>query len=263
MTATARQPAGAIPRRPQRLRQITRALKDRGPMHLREAAALLGVSEMTVRRDLAAGGAAVTYLGGYLLPPPGGLGYARYVLGEEERSHAAAKMAACDRAAQLLEDGDTIFIDCGSTMPHLAARIPAGMRLTVVCYALNVAQVVCGNPDLRVILLGGLWHAASASFDSPENLALLGNLGINKAFISAAGVAAGRGASCVQFHEVPVKQAAMARSVSNYLVVDSSKFGRVRPAFFAPLERFDGIVCDRVPKGREWTRLGTPLLSAG
>jgi DeoR family deoxyribose operon repressor len=267
MTAPADQRAGAILRRPQRLRQIARALNDRGPIRLRDAAALLGVSEMTVRRDLAASGEALTYLGGYLLPKTGGAPAARYVLGEEEQSNTAAKIAACERAAQLIDDGDTVFIDCGSTLPHLASRIPRGLHATVVCYSLNVAQIVCGNPDLRVILLGGLWHAASASFSSDENLALVGKLGINKAFISAAGVDPKHGASCVQFHEVGVKQAAMARSVRKYLVVDASKFGQVRPAAFAVLEQFDAIVCDRLPTPTSsglpgWNRLARRLLPA-
>ena len=89
-----------------------------------------------------------------------------------------------------------------------------------------------------------IWHPASASFSSDENLDLIRKIGINKAFISAAGVDVARGVSCVQFHEVAVKQAAMARSVAKYLVVDSSKFGQVKPAFFGNVDDFDGIVTD-------------------
>ena len=219
-------------------------LNERGSLHLREAALLLGVSEMTVRRDVAARSDLITYLGGHLLAADGLNGTARYALSDEEKSHTAAKIAVCARAAELIKDGDTIFIDCGSTTPHLAARIARGVRATVVCYSLNVAEILCRNVDLRVILLGGLWHPSSASFSSDESLDLIAKLGINKAFISAAGVDVTRGVSCVQFHEVAVKQAAMARSVAKYLVVDSSKFGQVKPAFFARIEEFDGIVTD-------------------
>ena len=243
---TVRSPAktGTILRRPHRLQELARVLNERGSLHLRAAAALLGVSEMTVRRDVAARGDLITYLGGHLLAADGLNGTARYALSDEEKSHTAAKIAICARAAELIKDGDTIFIDCGSTTPHLAARIARGVRATVVCYSLNVADILCRNTDLRVILLGGLWHPSSASFSSDESLTLIGKLGINKAFVSAAGVDVTRGVSCVQFHEVAVKQAAMARSVEKYLVVDSSKFGQVKPAFFARIEEFDGIVTD-------------------
>ena len=237
----------AILRRPHRLQELARVLGERGSLHLREAALLLGVSEMTERRDVAARGDLITYLGGHLLAADGMNGAARYALGDEEKSHTAAKIAVCTRAAELIKDGDTIFIDCGSTTPHLAARIARGTRVTVICYSLNVAEILARRAigaDLRVILLGGLWHPSSASFSSDENLDLIRKLGINKAFVSAAGVDVARGVSCVQFHEVAVKQAAMARSVEKYLVVDSSKFGQVKPAFFARIEEFDGIVTD-------------------
>ena len=243
---------GTLLRRPYRLQELARVLGERGSLHLREAAALLGVSEMTVRRDVAARSELFTYLGGHLLAADGVIGAARYsqsttaryALSDEEKSHIAAKIAACARAAELIKDGDTIFIDCGSTTPHLATHIARGVRATVICYSLNVAEILCRNTDLRVILLGGLWHPSSASFSSDESLDLIGKLGINKAFISAAGVDVARGVSCVQFHEVAVKQAAMARSVEKYLVVDSSKFGQVKPAFFSGVDEFDGIVTD-------------------
>ena len=254
---------GTILRRPHRLQELARVLGERGSLHLREAARLLGVSEMTVRRDVAARSELFTYLGGHLLAADGMMGAARYAqsataryaqsataryaLSDEEKSHTAGKIAVCTRAAELIKDGDTIFIDCGSTTPHLAARIARGVhgvRATVICYSLNVAEILCRNTAVRVILLGGLWHPSSASFSSDESLDLIGKLGINKAFISAAGVDVTRGVSCVQFHEVAVKQAAMARSVEKYLLVDSSKFGQVKPAFFARIEEFDGIVTD-------------------
>ena len=219
-------------------------LGERGSLHLREAAELLGVSEMTVRRDVAARSDLITYLGGHLLAADGMNGAARYALRDEEKSHTAAKIAVCIRAVDLIKGGDTIFIDCGSTTPHLAARIARGVRATVICYSLNVAEILSHSADLRVILLGGLWHPASASFSSDENLELIRKIGINKAFISAAGVDVLRGVSCVQFHEVAVKQAAIARSVEKYLVVDSSKFGQVKPAFFAATAEFDGVVTD-------------------
>ncbi len=237
-------PKGAILRRPHRLQELARVLSERGSLHLREAAALLGVSEMTVRRDVADRSDLITYLGGHLLAADGMNSATRYALSDEEKSHTAAKIAVCKRAAELVKEGDTIFIDCGSTTPHLAARIARDMRVTAICYSLNVAEILSRSTDLRVILLGGLWHQASASFSSDENLELVRKLGINKAFISAAGVDATRGVSCVQFHEVAVKQAAMARSVAKYLIVDSSKFGLVKPAFFANVDDFDGIVTD-------------------
>ncbi|PUZ02019.1 DNA-binding transcriptional repressor DeoR, partial [Cronobacter sakazakii] len=60
-------------RRDERLAQLLQALKRQDKMHLKEAAALLGVSEMTIRRDLQGNDAPVTLLGGYIVLEPRGV----------------------------------------------------------------------------------------------------------------------------------------------------------------------------------------------
>ncbi len=245
--ASAANPSGSAVRAG-RLDRLTLALEHGASLRLRDAAALLDVSEMTVRRDLAASGDAFRYLGGHILRQASGT-RDRYDIDAERTAHLRGKVAASAHAATLVEDGDAIFVDCGTTLPHLVRRIPESLRLTVVCYSLEVAALLAARPRVRLILLGGLYHATSASFASDESLALLAKVGINKAFLSAAGVHPTRGVSCMHFHEVPVKQAAMASAMARHLVVDASKFGRVRPAVFAGVDDFDSIVTDADPLG--------------
>ena len=226
-------------RRAGRLAQLTGALERGGVIHLRDAAQLLGVSEMTIRRDIAAVPDAVSYLGGYIVAR---MSEGPYVLAREQTAHAAAKAAVCNRAAEMIEDDDTIFIDCGTTLPYLAKSLPAKLKLTVICYALNVASPLAANSNVRLIVLGGLYNASSASFAVDDGLATLGRIGINKAFISAGGVHATRGVSCSNFHEVPVKQTVIRMAVEKHLVADGSKLGRVKPAHFASLDDFDTLI---------------------
>ena len=96
--------------------------------------------------------------------------------------------------------------------------------------------------NTRLILLGGIFHPEAASFSGDAALEQLQRISINKAFISAGGVHDERGVTCSHFHEVPVKQAAIARAVDSYLVVDASKFGKVRAAHFAEADAFTSIV---------------------
>lgn len=230
--------------RKHRLDQLQAALAAGGFLRLKDAARLLGVSEMTVRRDIAACDGCVTYLGGYIMAAgeaPGSMGY---ILDRERDSHTPLKRAACDAAATLLRPGETIFLDCGTTIPHLASRIPPDSGITVVCYAMNVAEIVCKKPGVRVVMLGGLYHSSSASFSSPESLETLRGIGINTAFVSAGGIHGAFGVSCSNFHEVAIKQTAIGNAVSKVLVVDSSKFDVVKPVFFAGLDRFDTVCCD-------------------
>ena len=239
-----------LQRRQDRLNRLGSAIGARGVLRLREAAALLSVSEMTVRRDIAACDDRFMYLGGYIVGGQDGAGREAggprpYVFAREAETNAQGKRDACIRAAELIEPGDTVFIDCGTTLPELAARLPTEGTPTVVCYAMNIAEIVCKQTNLTVMLLGGLYQASSASFfSSPESLEMLGRIGVTKAFLSAGGVHVGRGVSCSNFHEVPIKQTALRVSLKRYLVVDSSKFGIVRPAFFAALDAFDAVITD-------------------
>lgn len=230
--------------REDRLERIAALLAGQSHLKLSAIAADLGVSEMTIRRDVTESGGRFACLGGHVIGAQNDVA-GDYVLEKENDQHAAAKSAACARAVKLIDEDDTIFIDCGTTTPHLAALIPADMRLTAICYSLNVAEILSRRPNVRMILLGGLFHPGAASFSGEPALEQLRRISINKAFISAGGVHETRGVTCSHFHEVPVKQAAIERAVESYLVVDTSKFGKVRAAHFAEPGTFTAIVSDR------------------
>ena len=235
-----------------RVRALAKALDDHGVIHLREAVALLGVSEMTVRRDVAANPELFTYLGGHIvnaakLPASG----ATYVLETEESHFAQAKSLACAAAARLIAPNDTVFVDCGTTLALIGRYIPRDLHATIICYSLNVAEAVRRMDNIRLILLGGVYVPSSDSFTGNESLEALRHMGINKALISAGGVDEARGVSCWNFHEVPIKQAAMASAVERHLVVDSSKFGQLRAVRFAQVSDFDSVISEQGQKLRE------------
>ena len=197
---------------------------------------------MTLRRDLAGADGPLELIGGHILsasPEPG-----LYALERERTSHVVGKREAARHAAGLVKAGDTLFIDCGTTTPHLVEALPDGLPLTVVCYALNIANLLASRPDMRFVLLGGLFHEASATFSAEEGLATLDRLRINLAVVSAAGLHPTGGATCSNFNEVVVKQAAIANAERSILLVDASKLGRLTSAYFAPLGDFERIVTD-------------------
>lgn len=227
--------------RSRRLQKLRRAVDENGTLHLKAAAQLLNVSEMTIRRDLASSDASLACLGGHVVDAAFPTAV-KYTLEQELDQHTQYKLLACQRAAESIRDGDTVFIDCGTTMQSLAECLPAGMSLSVVCYSMNVATIITRRPNTQVMLIGGLYHASSQSFFSEEALTYLHKLGINKAFISAGGVHPARGASCSNFHEVAIKQAAIASAMESILVVDESKLVRLKPAFFADLDAFSRII---------------------
>lgn len=230
-----------ISRKEERIAELAALVDEAGVLRLRDAAARLGVSEMTIRRDIGSDGGALNCLGGYIIPTQDGAN-GDYVFDFEKDSHAGAKAQACAAAAALIEPYDTVFIDCGTTMPHLAHRIPQNQHITVVCYALNIAEILSQRGDVRLIVLGGLYHPEAASFSGDEGIDVLRRVNINKAFLSAGGVDEQHGVTCSHFHEVPIKQMAMQRAVEKHLVVDKSKYGKVRAARFAGMADFTSIV---------------------
>lgn len=225
----------------ERLDMLEALIAERGVVHLKEAARALGVSEMTVRRDIAGEASRFAYLGGHIMPAQAVEPEQPYDLSAAADKHAAAKRTACGFALDHIRAEDTIFIDCGSTLIHLIDLLPDAMPLTVVCYALNIADKLVSKPHVRLVMLGGFYHAASASFSGAAAMQQLDELGINTAFFSAAGLDDARGATCIHFHEAEVKRKAMSVSAKNILVLDSSKIGRIRPAFFARADDFDAI----------------------
>jgi len=234
-----------------RLKTLAEALAKHNVMHLRDAASLLGVSEMTVRRDIGANPERFTYLGGYIVSAadvPNAVGYSL----EQEKDHfAQAKAQASAHAARLVAENDTVFIDCGTTLATLARIIPAQLQITAVCYSLNVAEILRRMPNVRMILLGGVYVPSSDSFSGADSLDTLRRMGINKAFISAGGVDPARGVTCWNVHEVAIKQAAMASAVERHLVVDASKFGVVKAWRFSQMDDFDSIITEKGPQPRK------------
>ena len=189
-------------RRSERVFALIAALDRRRIIHLSEAAELLGVSEMTIRRDVAGNPEQFAFLGGHIMAASHAERDVPYELSTAADSHAAAKREACAHAAGKIRPGETIFVDCGTTLVHLVELIPDAYQVTAICYAMNVAQLLTKKPGITTIVLGGVYHPASASFSGTRDFDILDSVGINVAFLSAAGADAKRGATCEHFPRV-------------------------------------------------------------
>ena len=229
-------------RRAERLDRLHALVIETGVVRLNDAARGAKRSpDDSAPRSMAGGWRALTYLGGYIVSSGHLPAQARCVLDTEIGTNTQQKIEAGRHAARLVEAGDTLFIDCGSTTPHLISHLPNGLAVTIVCYSINVAHLAARRGSTQLVLLGGVYHASSDSFSSPASLTELEQIGISKAFISAGGIER-RGASCSNFHEVAIKRAALASARRSFLVVDASKFGQAKPAFFAGLRQFERII---------------------
>ena len=225
---------------------IINTLRHRGAAGINELAEQLSVSHMTVRRDveeLIAKGRVNRYHGGVRLAEHEPR--SSYDLRTAELEHRNEKRLIAQRAASLIEHGDTLFFDAGTTTEMIARLLPENQDITVVSTALNIINIAAATPGVRIIATGGLFFDSSGVFDAPEAIELLSRTRITKAFISANAIQMELGVTCSHQFEVACKRAAMRSSLFKILVVDSSKLGHVVSAHFADLADFDRVIVDR------------------
>jgi DeoR family deoxyribose operon repressor len=230
-------------RRDERISQLIQALKRSDKLHLKEAASLLGVSEMTIRRDLNGHSGPVVLLGGYIVLEPRSATH--YLLSDQKTRLVEEKRRAARHAAALLEAHQMAFFDCGTTTPWIIDAIDDALPFTGVCYSLNTFLALQEKPQCRAVLCGGEFHASNAIFMPLSLEDTLSHLSPDIAFYSAAGIDCEQGRPAITWS----CRSSTGRCVTRYhvLVVDHSKFGKVRPARMGALAKFDVIASDICP----------------
>ncbi|MGO9411862.1 MAG: DeoR/GlpR family DNA-binding transcription regulator [Spirochaetia bacterium] len=238
----------ATKKRQDRIAQILESLRGDGATSIEELSQRLSVSEMTVRRDLLllaqqnrvrlVKGGAELRLG--LADSP----RAAFSLVSGESALAKDKMKIGKKAASLVEPGDIVIIDSGSTTEWLARSLPVDAPLTVICFALNILLEAASRSKVTAVFAGGTFRGDTLVCESVEGIALVRRFRAHKAFLSAGGVSDSLGVTCRDAAEAELKKAAIESAQTRILVVDSGKLGRVTPSLFATLSDFDAIVTD-------------------
>ena len=218
----------------QRQNRLLQMISAQGLLPVRTLAMRLAVSEMTVRRDLAE----------LELGHPGDGEEGGYSLLQEVEKAEAQKEAIGHFAASLIEPRDVIAIDTGSTTAKILPHIPTNLDLTVLCYNANVLFALQNHPGVRLLMCGGVYHPNTEMMESPEGIAFIRRVRVNKAFLSAAGIHQTLGVTCANPYEVAVKEAVIRSSSQKILVADSGKFGQVRSSHFCDLGDLDAVVTD-------------------
>ncbi|AIX74923.1 MAG: DNA-binding transcriptional repressor DeoR [Mixta calida] len=233
-------------RREERIGKLAQAIRRIDKIHLKEAARLLGVSEMTIRRDLNEQPSCLVLLGGYIVSAAKG-GHEHYFVSDQQSHNVDKKQRLAKLAASLISPDDTVFFDCGTTMPWVIDAIDDALPFTAVCCAINTFLSLKEKKACRVILSGGEFHPDNAVFSPHGAVTILDEICPTLAFISAAGLDAQQGATCYNFNELPMKQRALARTQRALLLADSSKYNKVLPARIGDLGRFDTLISDSAP----------------
>ncbi len=145
-------------------------------------------------------------------------------------------------AAELVADGDAIFLDTSSTALAIARHLKSRHDLTIITNSLAVAQALLEVPGVTVVMPGGTLQRDTMSLVGTDGLALLQQFNIQKGFFGAHGLSLREGLTDVSAAEAQVKHrmARMCRLI--IAVLDESKWGRVGLASFARLEELYCII---------------------
>ncbi len=234
--------------------QLIEIIKSKNGASVKELASLLDVSEMTIRRDLdilEQDHIVTNVYGAAIYNPATKEQNDLYELSHAKSSQDNEKKSIGSFAASFIKPGDIIVIDTGSTTEMLAEHIDDNLEATILCYNANILNSLRSKENLSLIFSGGHYHPKTQMVESAEGIDLIHSMRFTKAFISAAGVHKSLGVTCAYHYEIPTKKAIMNSSVEKILLLDSSKFDQVKPAYFANLEDFDIVITDE-GLSKEW-----------
>ena len=241
----------------QRQDRIVAELKVDAALRVSDLAERFSVTTETVRRDLdslAERGLIARTYGGAASAGNSEPGFnERYRQRVEERR----RLAEC--GALLVEPGDVLMIDAGSTTTHFARRLAAdGSDLTVFTNSVGVATALGSNARVHVVLCPGDYDPHEGGVCGAETQAFLSRFHATKCFIGASGLTA-EGPSEVNTDAAWVKRVMIERSGRSVLLVDASKFGVRAVDRICTLRALDDIVSD----GRPDRRLARAISRAG
>ena len=230
------------------------------------AAESLGVSLMTVRRDLAElehRGLVLRVHGGAQLANASEIGYAA-----RARQHTEQKRAIGELAAMLIKPGETVYLDAGSTTAEIARHLRRRQieEVRVVTHAVNIATELAGLPHVQLVQIGGEVYRRSYSTAGAIALDTIGRLRFNRMFLATQGFSSEAGVTDWSLAEVEVKRAAANNSAWVAVTADASKWGKVLLAQTAPISSFQAVITDsRISDAAqaELRRLGLEVWIAG
>ena len=240
--------------------EIISVLGERDSASVSELSKLLGVSEVTVRSDLnslAQTGLVRRTRGGVARP----LGISERPLEESSKQQASVKRRIGEAAAGMVQDGQTVFLDVGSTTTEIARHLSPSLRgVTVVTNGLNIALELERLPGLHIIVTGGSLRRLQHSLVSPYALELLGRIRADILFLGCNGVHARHGVTNANFDEAEVKTRMAEYATQVVVVADQSKLGVVSRAQLLPLSGVNTLITGRQASAEQLNFL-TPELS--
>lgn len=236
----------------ERIEEIATLIDKRGKLTLRQLSEYFPrVSQMTLRRDL------------FLLEEEGKIirvrGGAMSVKDVQKTSgepyvkktaiHTDEKIEIAQKAASLIDQGASIFLDAGTTALYLAKEMP-DVFCNVFTNGVAVATELCKKKNVQVNLLGGPLIKENLSTASSLSSMYFADTNFELAIISAAAFTPENGFSCGSQMEADLFKIICKKAKFTYMMLDSSKIGKIKPYTFARIDDINVLITDEAfPEG--------------
>jgi DeoR family transcriptional regulator of aga operon len=237
-----------------RWRQILERVAADQTIHVPALARELGVSEMTIRRDIRR-----LERDGFVRQTYGGAA-AHLTRSFDISFNARALQSAREkrligmRAAELVGDARVVYLGIGTTAEQFARYLPARDNLTIVTASLPIASLL-GTRAIKIVCLGGVVLRDELSCIGPGALRTLATYRFDLAVVGAAGFSARWGITELTDEEAEVQRSVLERAARVVVIADGSKIGAVTSALVGPAERVATLVTDPSAPDDELTRL--------
>lgn len=223
----------------ERLHEIGEYVRNKSRASVQELCQLFHVSESTIRRDLKElesrsilkrthGGAVNFQLVGF-----------EPSYSEKEDKYQDEKRRIAQKAAEFIEDGDSLIIDSGTTTLYLANELANFKDLTVVTNSIYLIQKLAVLQGINIISTGGMLRTNTMALVGPTAEKSLKQIHVDKAFIGTNGLDIEEGLTTPNLVEASIKQKMIGVADQLFVLADHTKIGCVSFAKFGEISDID------------------------
>ena len=227
-----------------RRRMILEWMQEEGSARVRDLSEAFSVSEATVRQDLerleAEGHIVREHGGAFLKSVPQQV----RALALHHLVNMDAKARIGRFAASLINDGETVILDSGSTTTEIAKFVTDRQNLNIITNAMNIALMLGAVPSFTVHVTGGQFKAPTLSLSGEKAADFFHGIFAEKLFLAAAAISLDAGLTYPSVADLYVKRAMIEAATHTYLVVDSTKIGKKAFASLGEIRSVDTIITD-------------------
>lgn len=236
--------------REERLQLILEKLIHEKKVVVSELVKYFNVSPSLIRMDLAELEKRDLILrthGGAILPenPSEDLIVEKKFLELREETNAEAKAKIGLATINLINDGDAVIIDGGSTAYAVAKNLKSKRGLTIITTSIHLLPILLDIPDAKIYLTGGLIHREMEDLIGDISFDSIGRFAPDIAIMGIDGVSISKGFTTTEPTIAPLKRKMIAVSKKSVIVSDSTKFGKVCLLHIADINEVDAIVTDK------------------